>query len=118
MEHITTGDLQQMFADVAGAGTYGCLEYQGIAVGLHSDEPDLLTWFSAFFGGYFSVTGNERPDAEVYSSRDPALFHRLKEWATSSGEARSDDEVEYAVDAQHSIIHSCEVDAAKGTVEE
>jgi hypothetical protein len=118
MEHITASDLQQVFADVAGAGTYGCLEYQGIAVGLHSDEPDLLNWFSAFFGGYFTVTGNERPDAEVYSSQDAALFHRLKEWATSSGQARSDDEVEYAVDAQHSIIHSREVDAAKGTVEE
>jgi hypothetical protein len=118
MEHITASDLQQMFADVAGAGPYGCFEYQGIAVGLHSDEADLVTWFDKFFGGYFTVTASERTDAVVYSSQDPAVFSRLKEWATSSGRPRSDDEIEYAVDAQHRIIYSREVDDAKGKVEE
>jgi hypothetical protein len=117
MEHINAGDLQQMFADVAGAGTYGCFEYQGIAVGLHSDEPDLLYWFNKFFGGYFTVTTSERTDAAVYSSQDPAVFSRLKEWATSSGRPRSEDETEYALDEQHRIIHSREVDT-KGKVEE
>ena len=77
MEHITASDLQQMFADVADAGTYGCFEYQGISVGLHSDEADLLNWFSKFFGGYFTVTASERTDAVVHSSQDPAVFHRL-----------------------------------------
>ena len=90
MEHITASDLQQMFADVADAGTYGCFEYQGIAVGLHSDEADLLNWFNKFFGGYFTVTASERTDAVVYSSQDPAVFHRLKEGATSSGRPRSE----------------------------
>jgi hypothetical protein len=118
MEHITASDLQQMFADVADAGHYGCFEYQGIAVGLHSDEADLLNWFNKFFGGYFTVTASERTHAVVYSSQDPAVFHRLKEWATSSGRPRSEDEIEYAVDAQHRIIYSREVDDAKGRVEE
>jgi len=118
MEHITASDLQQMFADVADAGTYGCFEYQGIAVGLHSDEADLVNWFDKFFGGYFTVTASERTDAVVYSSQDPAVFHRLKEWATSSGRPRSEDETEYAVDAQHRIVYSREVDDAKGKVEE
>jgi hypothetical protein len=118
MEHITASDLQQMFADVADAGTYGCFEYQGVAVGLHSDEADLLNWFSKFFGGYFTVTRSERTDAVVYSSQDPAVFHRLKEWATSSGRPRSEGETEYVVDAQHRISYSREVDEAKGKVEE
>ena len=56
MEPISTSDLQQMFAEVAAAGTYGCFEYQGISVGFYTDEPDLLDWFSKFFGGYFTVT--------------------------------------------------------------
>ena len=118
MEHITARNLSQIFADVASAGTYGCFEYQGIAVGLHSDDADLLNWFSTFFGGYFIVTASERTDAVVYSSQDPAIFSRLKEWATSSGQPRSEDETEYAVDALHRIIYSREVDDAKGTVEE
>jgi hypothetical protein len=118
MEHSTASDLQQMFADVADAGNYGCFEYQGIAVGLHSDEADLLTWFDQFFGGYFTVTASERTDAVVYSSQDPAVFHRLKEWATSSGRPRSGDDTEYVVDPHHRIIYSREVDEAKGKVEE
>ncbi len=118
MKNITASDLSQMFAEVADAGTYGCFEYQGIAVGLHSDEADLLNWFDKFFGGYFTVTANERTDAVVYSSQDPAIFHRLKEWATSAGRPCSEDETEYAVDAQHRIIYSREVDEAKGKVEE
>ena len=118
MEQITAGDLEQMFADVADAGTYGCFEYLGTAIGLHTDEADLLNWFSAFFGGYFTVTANERIDAAVYSSRDPAVFRRLKEWATSSGRPRSADDTEYVVDAHHRIIYSREVDDAKGDVDE
>ena len=118
MEHITASDLQQMFADVADAGTYGCFEYQGIAVGLRTEDADLLNWFTKFFGGYFTVTARERTDASVYSSQDPAVFHRLKEWATSSGRPRSEEDIEYAVDAQHRIIYSREVDDAKGKVEE
>jgi hypothetical protein len=118
MEHITASDLQQIFADVADAGTYGCFEYQGISLGLYSDEAALLDWFSKFFGGYFTVTTNTQTDAMVYSSQDPAVFQRLKEWATSHGRARSEDETECAVDAQHSIIYSREVDEAKGKVEE
>jgi hypothetical protein len=118
VEHITAGDLQQMFAEVAAAGTYGCFEYQGIAVGLHSDEADLLNWFSRFFGGYFTVTAREGADASVYSSQDPATFHRLKEWATSSGRPRSEHETEYVVDAHHRIIYSREVDDGKGKVQE
>ena len=118
MEHPTASDLQQMFADVADAGTYGCFEYQGVAVGLHSDEADLLNWFDQFFGGYFTVAASERIDAAVYSSRDPAVFLRLKEWATSSGRPRSGDDTEYVVDAHHRIIYSREVDDAKGDVDE
>jgi hypothetical protein len=117
MEHITAGDLEQMFADVADAGTYGCFEYLGIAVGLHSDA-DLLDWFGRFFGGYFTVTARERTDAVVFSSHDPAVFHRLKESATFFGRPRSEAETEYVVDAHHRIIVSREVDDAKGTVEE
>src|SRR6476660_614651 len=114
METITASDLSQMFADVADAGTYGCFEYQGIAVGLHSDEADLVNWFGAFFGGYFTVTPSERTDAVVYGSQDPGIFHRLKESATSSGRPCSEDAIEYAVDAQHRIIYSREVDDATG----
>jgi hypothetical protein len=118
MEHITARDLQQMFADAADAGTYGCFEYQGISVGLHTDEPDLLDWFGKFFGGYFVVTTSDRTDAVVYSRQDPAIFERLKDWALAFGTPRSDDETEYAVDAQHRVIYSREVDDAKGKVEE
>jgi hypothetical protein len=118
MEHITASDLQQIFADVADAGTYGCFEYQGISLGLYSDEAALLGWFSKFFGGYFTVTASSQTDAVVYSSQDPAVFQRLKEWATSRGRRRSEDETEYAVDAQHRIIYSRELDEAKGKVEE
>jgi hypothetical protein len=118
MEPITAGDLQRMFAGVADAGTYGCFEYQGSSLGLCSDEPDLLDWFSMFFGGYFAVTANELTDAMVYSSQDPAVFGRLREWATSQGRPRSATETECAVDAQHRIIYSRETDEAKGTVEE
>src|SRR5687767_2802121 len=113
MEHITASDLQQMFADVAGAGTYGCFEYQGIAVGLHSDEAELLNWFNKFFGGYFTVTTSNQNDAVVYSSLDSAHFSRLKEWAISRGQPRSEDETECAVDGQHRIIYRHEVDEAK-----
>ena len=112
MEQITASDLQQMFVDVADAGTYGCFEYQGISVGLHSDEPDMLDWFGRFFGGYFTVTAKERTDAVVYSSRDPAVFPPLKELAHPGH--RAQDETEYVVDAQHRIIYSREVDEAKG----
>jgi hypothetical protein len=118
MEHITASDLQRMFADVADAGTYGCFEYQGISLGMYSDEADLLDWFSRFFGGYFTVTTSDQIDAAVYSSQDPALFQRLKECATSRGQARSADEIEYALDANRRIIYSREVDEAKGKVEE
>ncbi|WP_448614575.1 hypothetical protein [Modestobacter sp. URMC 112] len=118
MEHISASDLQQMFAHVVDAGTYGCFEYQGIAVGLHSDEADLLNWFNQFFGGYFTVTAAERTDAVVYSSHDPAVFSRIKGWATSHGQRRSEDETEYAVDAKHRVIYSRVVDDAKGKVEE
>ena len=118
MERITASDLQQVFADVADAGAYGCFEYQGIAVGLHSDEATLLDWFSKFFGGYFIVTASHQTDAVVYSTQDPDVFQRLKEWATSSGRPRSETDTEFAVDAQHRIIYSREVDEAKGTVEE
>jgi hypothetical protein len=118
MEPITARDLQQMFADVADAGTYGCFEYQGSSLGLFSEDADLLKWFSMFFGGYFTVTTNEPTDAAVYSSRDPAVFGRLREWATSQGRPRSAFETECAVDAQHRIIYSREVDEAKGKVEE
>jgi hypothetical protein len=118
MQHITASDLRQIFADVADAGTYGCFEYQGISLGLYSDEAALLDWFSKFFGGYFTVTTSNQTDAVVYSSQDPAVFQRLKEWVISRGRPRSEGETEYAVDAQHSIIYSREVDEAKGKVEE
>ena len=118
MELITANELRQMFADVAGDGTYGCFEYQGISVGFHSDEADLLSWFAAFFGGYFTVTTSEQTDAVVYSSRDPVVFQRLKDWATSGGRPRSDAETEYTVDAQHRIIYSRDVGDANGAVEE
>jgi hypothetical protein len=107
-----------MFTDVAGVGSYGCFEYQGISVGLHTDEPDLLDWFARFFGGYFTVTTNSRTDAAVYSSCDPAVFSRLKELAISHGRQRSEGEIEYEIDAQHRVVHSREVDEAKGKVEE
>jgi len=118
MEHITAGELQRMLADVADAGTYGCFEYQGISVGLYSDDPGLLDWFRAFFGGYFTVTTSEQTDAVVYSSHDPVVFERLKEQATANGQPRSADETEYAADAQSSVIYTREIDQAKGRVEE
>ena len=90
MEPVSTSDLQQMFAEVAAAGTYGCFEYQGISVGFYTDEPDLLDWFSKFFGGYFTVTAGQHPDAAVYSTQDPAVFERLKNSATSHGRPRSE----------------------------
>jgi hypothetical protein len=116
MPRITANDLEQLFSDVAAAGSYGCFEYQGLGLGFHSDEASLLAWFAAFFGGYFTLTANPRADATVYSSRDPAVFERLKECARSHGRPRSDTEVEYAVDAQHRVVHSCE--ESKGRVEE
>jgi hypothetical protein len=118
MEHITASDLEQVFADVADAGTYGCFEYQNISVGLHGDEAVLLDRFSRYFGGYFTVTTSNRTDAVVYSSRDPAVFRRLKEWAASGGQPRSENEIEYAVDGQHRIIYRREVDEAKGKMGE
>jgi hypothetical protein len=118
MEHITSGELQRMFADVADAGSYGCFEYQGISVGFYSDDATLLESFTKYFGGYFTVTGSHQTDAVVYSSQDPVLFQRLKEGTTSRGEARSGEETEYAVDAQHRIIYRREVDEAKGKVGE
>lgn len=118
MEPISATDLQQMFSVVASAGTYGCFEYQGISVGFYTDEPDLLDWFSTFFGGYFTVTTNEHPDAVVHSTQDPAVFERLKNSATSHGRPRSGTETEYSVDAHHRIICSREVDETKGKVEE
>lgn len=107
-----------MLTDVAGAGTYGCFEYQGISIGFHSDDAALLDWFSKFFGGYFTLTTRTQTDAVVYSSRDPVVFQRLKEWATSRGRPRSEADTEYAVDAQQSIVYSRDVDEAKGTVDE
>jgi hypothetical protein len=118
MDPVFAGDLQQIYADVAAAGTYGCFEYQGISVGFHTDEADLLDWFSAFFGGYFEVTGNTHPDAVVYSTQDPGVFERLKRSATSHGRPRSDHETEYSLDAHHRVIYSREVDEAMGKVEE
>ena len=118
MEHITASDLQQILAGVADARTYGCFEYQGISVGLYSDEATLLDWFSTFFGGYFTVTASRQTDAVVYSSQESDVFRHLKEWATSRGRPRSETETEYAVDAQHRIIYSREVDEANGTAEE
>lgn len=107
-----------MLTEVAGAGTYGCFEYLGISVGFHSDDAALLDWFSKFFGGYFTLTARGQTDAVVYSSRDPVVFQRLKEWATTRGRPRSEADTEYAVDAQHSVVYSREVDEAKGTVGE
>jgi hypothetical protein len=118
MEHITASDFQQVFAGVAEAGTYGCFEYQGISLGFYSDEADLLDWFGEFFGGYFSVTTSSQTDAVIYSSRDPVVFQRLKELATSYGRPRSEEEIEYVLDAQSRIVYSREVDEAKGKVEE
>src|SRR5688572_13167181 len=106
MEEIAASDIQQMFVDVAAAGTYGCFEYQGLSLGLCSDDAALLDWFSKYFRGYFTVTTSDRTDAVVYSSRDPALFQRLKECATSRGRPRSEDEIEYEADSQHRIIYS------------
>jgi hypothetical protein len=118
MEHITASDLRRIFADVAEGGTYGCFEYQGGSLGLYSDEAALLEWFGKFFGGYFTVTTSRHTDAAVYSSKNPAVFQRLKDWATSSGEPRWEAETEYAVDEQHRIIYSREVYEAKGKVGE
>jgi hypothetical protein len=118
MEHITPSDLQRMFADVANAGTYGCFEYQGISVGFHSDESAMLDRFSRYFGGYFTVTAGNQPDAVVLSSQDPTVFQRLKQWATSRGRPRSEDETEYAVDEQHRIIYRREVNETKGPMGE
>jgi hypothetical protein len=118
MEHITAGDLERMFADVADAGTYGCFEYQGISVGLYSDDAAVLDWFRTFFGGYFTVTTSDHTDAVVYSSNDPVVFERLKEQASANGQPRSADETEYAADPQHSVIYTREIDDTKGKVEE
>ena len=82
MERTSASTLEQMFADVADAGTYGRFEYRDISVGLHIDEADMLARFSTYFGSYFTVTSGNQTDAAVYSSRDPAVFQRLKEWAT------------------------------------
>src|SRR5437763_255897 len=73
MGNVTARDLRQLFTDIADVGTYGCFEYQGISLGFHSDDAELLDWFSRFFGGYFTVTANELTDAVVYSSQDPAV---------------------------------------------
>ena len=118
MEQATAGDLEQLFADVADAGTYGCFEYQGISVGAFTDEPDLLDRFTTYFGGYFTVSSSTNTDAVVFSSQDPALFQRLKSWATAHGRPRSEDETEYAVDEQHRVIYRREVDEAKGRMGE
>lgn len=118
MDHTSPSNLQQIFADVADAGTYGRFEYQNISVGLHCDEADMLDRFSRYFGGYFTVTASDQTDAAVYSSQDPGIFQRLKEWATTGGRARSEDETEYAVDEQHRIIYRREVNETKGTMGE
>ena len=118
MRRITESDIQQIFASAADAGTYGCFEYQGVSLGFYSDEAPLLDWFSKFFGGYFSVTTRRRTDAAVYSCQDPFVFQRLKEWAVSRGRPRSDDDIEYAVDAQRRILYTRQVYEAKGRVEE
>ena len=118
MDQTTAPDVRRMFTDVSDVGTYGCFEYQGISVGLHSDEPDLLDWFARFFGGYFTVTANSRTDAAVYSSCDPDVFSRLKELALAHGHRRAAEETEYEIDAQHRVVHSREVDEEKGKVEE
>jgi hypothetical protein len=118
MEPVSASELQRMFADVADAATYGCFEYQGIAVGFHADEPDLLDRFRRYFGGYFAVTASDHTDAVVYSSHDPGVFQRLKDSATAHGRPRSAEEIEYTVDARHRIIHRREVDEAKGRMGE
>jgi hypothetical protein len=118
MDNVTARDVQQLFAGVADAGTYGCLEYQGVSLGLYSDEPALLDWFGRFFGGYFTLTTSDHTDAAIYSSRDPVVFQHLKELATSRGRPRSEEETEYGVDPQHRIIYSRVVDGAKGRVDE
>ncbi len=118
MEHTSPSNLQRIFADVADAATYGRFGYQDISVGLHCDEAAMLDRFSRYFGGYFTVTTGDRADASVYSSRDPAVFQRLKDWATSHGRPRSEDEIEYAVDEQHRIIYRREVTETKGAMGE
>jgi hypothetical protein len=118
MERLTPAEILRMFADVDDTGNDVGLEYQGISVGLHSDDRGLLDWFGAFFGGYFTVTTRGQTDAAVYSSKDPAVFERLKECATANGHPRADGEIEYPLDARHSIIHHRETDEAKGTVAE
>jgi hypothetical protein len=118
MEEITASDVEQLLADAAAAGPYGCFEYQGVSLGLGTDDADLLDWFSKFFAGYFAVTTSDRTDAAVYSSRDPALFERLKEWATAHGQPRSEGEVEYTVDAQRRLIYSCKAERKTGDVVE
>jgi hypothetical protein len=118
MEEITARDVQQMFADVAATGTYGCFEYQGVSLGLGTDDPALLDWFSGFFSGYFTVTTNDRTDAAVYSSQDRALFERLKERATADGRPRSDDEIDVEIDAQHRLVYSAKAERKTGDVVE
>ena len=119
MEQTTARDLRRMFADVADAGTYGCFEYQGISVGLHSDEPGppglVRTVLRRLLHGDGERAG---PTLRCTAASDPAVFSRLKELATLHGRPRSEGETEYAVDAQHRIIYSREVDEAKGKVEE
>jgi hypothetical protein len=117
-EQATASELEQVLADSAAGGTYGCFQYRGISVGLHSDDAALLDWFAAFFGGYFTVTTSDRCDAVVHSSQDRALFERLKAQATSRGRARTPDESEYVVDPEHRIVHTREVDPEKGRTEE
>ena len=117
MEPMSTSDLQQLHAELAATGSYGCFEYQGISVGLHTDDADLLDWFRGFFGGYFSVTSRTDPDAVVYSTRDPSVFERLESAARSYGRPRGEDETECWMDA-YRIIYSREVDEPKGKVEE
>ncbi len=118
MERITAGDVQQMFADVGATGTYGCFEYQGVSLGLGTDDAALLDWFSGFFSGYFTVTTSDRTDAAVYSSQDRAVFDRLKEQATAHGRPRSDDEIEYDVDDQNRLVYSCKAERKTGDVVE
>src|SRR5512144_1915579 len=118
MKQFTTPDLEQLFSQVAAGGSYACFECQGVSLGLCSDEAPLLDWFTTFFGGYFVRTTNTQPDALIHSTHDPRVFERLKELATTHGQPGSDDETEYAVNAQGSIIYSREADPEKGKVEE
>jgi hypothetical protein len=118
MEEITARDVQQMFADVAGTGLYGCFEYQGVSLGLGTDDAALLDWFSGFFSGYFTVTTSDRTDAVVYSTQDRAVFERLKEQATAHGRPRSDDEIEYDVDDQNRVVYSRKAERKTGDVVE